>query len=173
MPTIKEGQLSFHFDFDAIKLDDCHYYRKHFIKIKNDIKAIDILAVDSEIGYLIEVKDYRHPETENLELKDLIKAIIDKVLCTLSMMLPMKNNAYKLSEREIANQFSGVSRIRVVLHIETPPRRRTLNASKWNPQTIQMQLKRRLSSIDPHPKVVSKDNLKALPWTVTKASLSL
>jgi len=39
---IKEGKLKFNFAFNAIKLDDSHYYRNSFIKIQEGIKAVDM-----------------------------------------------------------------------------------------------------------------------------------
>jgi len=168
MPVnIQEGNLIFSFEFDAIKFDDSQYYREHFIKIQNGISAVDILAVNGSIGYLIEIKDYRHPDTEDLNPNALIEAIVNKVISTLSAMLPMKNNANISEEKNIAENFSKTSQIRVVLHIEMPPPRRTLEQSCFNFQNIQTILKRKLKPIDAHPKVVFKENLKCLPWTVT------
>jgi hypothetical protein len=168
VPTIKEGNLSFSFEFDAIKFDDSAYYRDHFVKIQNGIGAIDLLAVNDETGYLIEIKDYRHPNTENLNPSDLIEAIVNKVISTLAAMLPMKNNASIPAEKEIAEIFAKTSQTRVVLHIEKPPARRTLKQSCYNFQEIEKSLKRKLKPIDTHPKVVSKDNLKGFPWVVTE-----
>lgn len=164
---IQEGNLSFSFEFDAIKFDDSHYYREHFIKIKNGIAAVDILAVDNCMGYLIEIKDYTHPDTENLTPSELIEAIVNKVISTLAAMLPMKNNATNDDEKAIAKKFSKASQIQVVLHIEKPPPRRTLKQSCYNFQEMEGSLKKRLKPIDAHPKVVSKESLKNLPWTVT------
>jgi len=65
---IIEGKLTFHFDFDAIKFDDTAFYRNHFSRITNAIKAVDIVAVNNEIGYLIEIKDYTDPNTKNLSM---------------------------------------------------------------------------------------------------------
>ncbi|MEY3760727.1 MAG: hypothetical protein QX196_04390 [Methylococcaceae bacterium] len=168
MPTIKEGNLCFSFEFDAIKFDDSVYYRDHFIKIQNGITAVDILAVNGKTGYLIEIKDYTHPDTGNLKPNELIEAIVNKVVSTLAAILPMKNEAGDQSEKKIAESFSKISHIRVVLHIEKPPARRTLKQSCYNFQEIETSLKRKLKPIDAHPKVVSKDDLKGLPWVVTK-----
>ncbi|MCX7067964.1 MAG: hypothetical protein NTW85_09780 [Methylococcales bacterium] len=166
MAIIKEGNLSFIFDFDAIKFDDTSYYREHFSKIQNDIAAVDILAVNNGIGYLIEIKDYTHPDTENLTSSNLIDAIVKKVISTLSAILPMKNNAGNPEEKKIAEYFVNSSQIKVVLHIEKPPARRTLKQSCYDFQNIETSLKRKLKPIDAHPKVVSKENLKSLPWVV-------
>lgn len=89
---IIEGKLIFDFDCEAIKFDDSTFYRQHFSKIANEIKAVDILAVNQEIGYLIEIKDYTDPNTKNLTLKELIEIVINKVISTLAAILPMKNS---------------------------------------------------------------------------------
>lgn len=163
---IQEGNLSFSFGFDAIKFDDSQYYREHFMKIQNGIGAVDIMAVDGSVGYLIEIKDYTRPDTKNLTPNELIEAIINKVLSTLAAILPMINNAILSEEKNIANKFSKTTQIRVVLHIEIPPPRRTLKQSCFDLQNIQTKLGKRLKPIDAHAKVVSKENLKGLPWKV-------
>ncbi|WP_157844847.1 hypothetical protein [Methylocucumis oryzae] len=48
---ILEGKLVFDFDCHALKFDDSHYHRKHFIKIQNGLSAVDIMAVKHGIGY--------------------------------------------------------------------------------------------------------------------------
>lgn len=163
---IQEGKLCFNFEFDAIKFDDSQYYREHFIKIKNGIAAVDILAVHESTGYLIEIKDYTHPDTENLKPNELIEAIVNKVISTLAAMLPMKNNALHDAEQGIAKKFSKASQIQIVLHIEKPPPRRTLKQSCYNFQEMEGALKNKLKPIDAHPKIISKENLKGLPWIV-------
>jgi hypothetical protein len=40
--------------------------------------------------------------------------------------------------------------------------------SCYNIQEMEATLKIRLKPIDAHPKIVSKDNLKGLPWKVTR-----
>jgi len=164
---IEEGNLKFFFEFDAIKFDDSQYYQKHFKEITNNIKAVDILAVNNSVGYLIEIKDYTHPKTKPLKQSDLIEAIICKVISTLAAILPMKIYAANPAEREIANLFSKISQLNIILHIEQSPLNSKIKQSLWNPQHIQIKLKERLKPIDAHPKVVSKENLKGLPWTVT------
>ncbi|MFI3190484.1 hypothetical protein BCS42_02795 [Crenothrix sp. D3] len=166
MASITEGNLSFIFEFDAVKFDDTSYYREYFSRIQNDIAAVDIVAVNNGIGYLIEIKDYTHPDTENLSSNDLIEAIIKKVISTLSAILPMKNSATDPAEKKIAKDFAKSSEIRIVLHIEKPPPRRTLKQSCYDFQNIETSLKRKLKPIDAHPKVVSKENLSGLPWVV-------
>ncbi|MEN8219598.1 MAG: hypothetical protein ABFS56_25255 [Pseudomonadota bacterium] len=164
---IIEGNLIFNFDCDAIKFDDSTFYRKHFSKMTNGIKAVDILAVNQEIGYLIEIKDYTDPNTKILTMNELIEAIINKVISTLAAILPMKINVNNsVGERQIAKDFLIANQIKVIVHIELPPQRRTLKQSNWDLSNLQIQLGRRLRAIDAHPKVVSKDKLQNLPWIV-------
>lgn len=166
MPVdIQEGNLSFRFEFDAIKFDDCQFYRGHFIKIQNGIRAVDILAVDGSIGYLIEIKDYTHPVTAELKLNDLIDAIVNKVISSLSAILPMKINASNQREKDLATLFSNINEIKVILHLELPHPRSKLEQSTWDFQNVQMKLKSRLKPIDAHPKVVSKKYPHHFPWT--------
>lgn len=165
---IEEDNLRFNFEFNAIKFDDTQYYKKHFQGIKNNIQAVDILAVNDSIGYLIEIKDYTYPDTKNLTQNELIETMVSKVVSTLSVILPMKNNASVIEEKEIAKIFSRTEQIRIIFHIEKPPKRRTLKQSTYNFQKMEIALKGKLKPIDAHPKVVSKENLKGLPWTVTK-----
>ncbi len=164
---IIEGKLIFNFDCDAIKFDESTFYRKHFSQITNGIKAVDILAVNHEIGYLIEIKDYTDPNTKNLTLKELIEIVINKVISTLAAILPMKisvNNS--VIEKNFARTFLRANEIKVIVHIELPPKRRTLKQSNWDLSNLQIQLGRRLKAIDAHPKIVSKDELPNLPWIV-------
>ena len=164
---IIEGKLVFDFDCEAIKFDDSVFYRKHFSKMTNGIKAVDILAVNREVGYLIEIKDYTAPNTNNLTINELIETVINKVISTLAAILPMKisvNNS--VEERRIAHNFSITNELKVIVHVELAPFRRTLKQSNWDLFNLQIQLGRRLRAIDAHPKVVSKDKLQNLPWVV-------
>ena len=164
---LPEGNLKFNFEFDAIKFDDSQYYQNHFKKIQNGIAAVDFLTVSQNIGYLIEIKDYTHPDTKDLNPHDLIEVIINKVTSTLAAILPMKNNASIESEKKIASLFAKSSQIQVIFHIERPPPRRTLTQSCYNLQKMELSLKERLKPIDAHPKIISKENLKGLPWSGT------
>ncbi|MDD5277610.1 MAG: hypothetical protein PHR16_16210 [Methylovulum sp.] len=164
---IQEGNLLFSFKFDAIKFDDSQYYREHFIKIQNGISAVDILAVDGNIGYLIEVKDYTHPDSEELKLNDLIDAIVKKIISTLSAILPMKMNAHHQTEKDLASLFCKTNEVKIFLHLELPPPTSKLQQSTWSFQNIQMKLKNKLKPIDAHPKVVAKKCPNRFPWTVS------
>ena len=165
---IQEGKLKFEFAFKAIKLDDSLYYRNSFMKIQNGLKAVDILAVDNTTSYLIEVKDYTHPDTKQLEPSKLIEDIVKKVVCSLAMLLPMREKSTNATEQESIKEFLEKKELIIVFHIELPPRRRTLRQSNYDLVDIRKRLKDKLKSIadGKNIKVVSKDNLKSLPWSV-------
>jgi len=169
---IEEKNLRFSFEFDAVKFDNTLYYRDCFNKIKNGTKAIDILAVKGNTGYLIEIRDYSHPDTQDKKLIDLIEGILNKVISTLAAILPMRNNASIDSEKDIATLFSKTNEIKIFLHIELPPPESALEQSSWSHQKIQMKLKNRLRAIDTDPQVVAKQYPDKFPWKVTEIAIS-
>lgn len=169
---IKEGRLQFDFPFDAISFDNTIYYRKHFMQIQKGVKAIDILAIKGNRNYMIEIKDYTHPNTEELSQIQLIEDIVKKIICSLSTIYPMALNANNEDEKDISIKFLKNSELFIIFHIEIPPPRRGLSQSRYRLSNIQTKLRERLKSITSksHIKVVSKDNLKNLPWSVTVAT---
>lgn len=169
---INEDKLEFNFDFDAIKLDDTEYYLKNFQKVQNNLKVIDILAIDNRKNYFIEIKDYTYPDTKSIKQIELIEAIVRKVVCSLSLLYPMSYRALETNEQTIAKKFFDKKNLTVVLHIETPPLTTRLEQSKWDLSQLQMKLKGKLKNITESVKVVSKNNLKNLPWSVTKNATS-
>jgi len=161
---IEEGKLQFDFPlpFNAIKFDDTIYYRNHFMKIQEGIKAIDILAITNSENYMIEVKDYTHPETEQLSQIQLIEDIIKKIICSLSAIYSMSLKANSQDEKDITNNFLKNEELHIVFHIEIPPPRRGLVQSRYRLSNIQTKLRDRLKSITSKSniKVVSKANLQ-------------
>jgi hypothetical protein len=170
MTTINEDKLEFSFNFDAIKLDDTNYYRNQFQKIQNNLKVIDILAIDNQKNYFIEIKDYTYPNTKSIKQIELIDAIIKKVICSLSMLYPMSYKAKDEEEREIAKHFFNKKSLTIVLHIEKPPITTKLEQSKWDFSELQMKLKKRLKNISNSVKVVSIKKMQKVPWSVTIAT---
>ena len=166
---IQEGKLKFDFAFKAIKLDESLYYRNSFIKIQKGIKAVDILAVNKGTSYLIEVKDYTHPDTRQLEPSKLIEDIVKKVICSLAMLLPMRDKSMDKNEEEIVKEFLEKKELIIAFHIELPPQRKTLQQSNYDLGDMRKKLRDKLKLITDgqNIKVVSKDNLKNLPWSVT------
>jgi len=171
---MKEGKLEFNFalSFDVVSFDDTDYYRNHFVKIQKGIKAIDILAIHNSENYMIEVKDYTHPETKNLSEIQLIEDIIKKVICSLSAIYPMSFKANSQEEKNIASKFLRNSELFIIFHIELPPPRKGLKQSTFNIPNLQKALRKRLKVVTnkTNIKVVSKNNLKNLPWSVTIAT---
>ncbi|MCP4350902.1 MAG: hypothetical protein GY795_36010 [Desulfobacterales bacterium] len=167
MKNISEKRLKFEFPdrFDAIKYDNSYFYKNHFKKISAGIKAVDIIAVGDSITYLIEIKDYTHPDTKS-ENTDLASIVISKVLSTLSALIPMKNNAHCDDEKNIAQKALMSNKIVVVLHVEIPPHTKKIRQSFFDLSNIQLDLKRKIKCIAPHPKVVSMEKMGGLPWRV-------
>lgn len=164
MPTLHIDGLDFNFlnTWQASKYDDWSFYRNQFVKQDNCIKAVDVLAIsDHNTAFLIEVKDYRHPETE--KPSELPQAVAQKVLHTLAAMLPARLLANELIERELATAVLNCNALKVVLHIEQPQRHQPV----VDPADIKQKLRRLLKAVDSHPKVVSMRNMQGLAWTVT------
>ncbi|ABM36455.1 hypothetical protein [Polaromonas naphthalenivorans] len=67
MPVLNIDGLRFDFPaaWQASKYDEWQFYRNQFVKQDDGIKAVDALVLSNDnTAFLIEVKDYRHPETE-------------------------------------------------------------------------------------------------------------
>ncbi len=83
---VVEGALVFEFpdNWRVSKYDEWTYYRKHFQKLLQGQKAIDIIAVEpkNQCIRLIEIKDYR--ANRRLKPSDLINEVAQKVLDTLA-----------------------------------------------------------------------------------------
>jgi hypothetical protein len=167
MITINEDKLEFNFAFDAIKLDDSNFYRKHFMKIQDNLKIIDILAIDKNRNYFIEIKDYTYPETKSIKRIELIETIVKKVICSLSILYPMSYKAHKPYEKEIAKKFFQKQNLTIILHIEKPILTMRIEQSTWDLSELQQKLKQKLKAISNSVKVVSINNMQNLPWKVT------
>jgi len=165
---INEDKLEFTFAFDAIKLDDSTYYLKSFQKVQNNLKVIDILAIDNRKNYF-KIKDYTYPNTKSIKQIELIEAVIKKVVCSMSMLYPMSHKALYTNEKDIAKLFFDKNNLTVILHIEKPPLTTRLKQSKWDLSDLQIKLKQRLKNISESVKVVSIGKMQKLPWSVTIA----
>lgn len=155
--------ITFNFNdtWTVTKYDDWSYYRR-FRTQRPGIKGIDIIAISPEsTAYLIEVKDYRHPDTQ--KPSQVPEAIADKVIFTLAAMLPARLRANLPEERDVSEKVLSCVDLHVVFHMEQPRRHKR----RLDPADVRMKLKQRLKAIDSHVKVVHSQNMRDLPWTVT------
>lgn len=163
MPPLNVDGLMFSFPqgWKTSKYDEWSFYRNQFSKQQNNIKAVDVLALaPSQTAFLIEVKDYRHPNTE--KPSELAQAIANKVLHTLAALLPAKLHANEFNEQQLAAAILTCTFLRVVAHIEQPARHQPV----IDPADLKQKLRSLLKAIDAHPKVVSMNSMGGLEWTV-------
>lgn len=111
-------------------------------------------------AFLIEVKDYRHPEA--VKPSGLAEAIASKTMDTLAAMLPAKLLASEAEERIIAANFLKCTSLEVVVHIEQPLKRMPM----VDVADIQQKLKQLLRAVDKKPKIVSVRDMRGLEWRV-------
>ncbi|WP_306605171.1 hypothetical protein [Azonexus sp.] len=153
--------FSFPADWLADKYDEWSFYRNQFTKQQNGLKAVDLVVFSPEqTAYLIEVKDYRRPDAEKPSV--LHDAITNKVIHTLAALLPAKLLANDSHEKALATSLLGARKLQVVAHIEQPGGKgRIVDLAD-----LKQKLQKSLRAIDPHVKIVSKDKLGRLPWSV-------
>lgn len=168
MTTIAEGTLTFSFPpgCQASKYDNWSFYRNRFQNVAGGSKAIDILCLDSETAWLVEVKDYRrHPRTKVMDLADEVAV---KVRDTLAGLAAAASNADDSDERQLARRALRKRCWRVVLHLEQPARRHKLWPTPISRSSVSQKLRsRKLKAIDAHPSVADMNNMPpALPWSV-------
>jgi len=141
-------------DWIVAKFDDWAYYRKHFIRMGDRIKAMDLVALaPDKTLYLIESKDYRHHKRTSSE--PLVEVLLGKALGTLGALLPASVHASKRQEREEARAFLEARNIRLVLHLEQPLRKSKLFPQSFDRVNLLDAMKKRLKPLDPHPWVCS------------------
>ncbi len=166
--SLNEGRLIFQFPDDAIvsQYDDWAFYRNQFNSCFGGTKAIDLLYVDAEATWFIEVKDYR--TNRRTKAIDLGSEVATKVRDTLAGLVAAKSNANEHQERRWARQALAKRRINVVLHLEQPIKHSKLFPRVVDPANLKIKLGQTLSAVDAHPKIVDQHNLSAnMSWTVT------
>lgn len=146
----------------ASKFDEWSFYRNHFIKLRDNLQAVDILVISPEkTAYLVEVKDYRHPDAG--KPSELAETIVNKVLCTLAALLPARLHASTHDEEKaISKAVLGCKGIQVVVHIEQP----AAHQPRVDLADLKQKLKTKLRAIDAHPKIVSMAKPLDMTWTV-------
>ena len=190
MPEVTEGELTFTFPdgWDATQADDWSHYRnqfaKHFDSIRHcckkcqtaiacpsceakialGAKCIDILAVNGNVTWLIEIKDYRmHQRTKTINIADEIAV---KVRDALAMVLTASKNANDPTEKTVAAKAINSTKFRVVLHLEQRTTPSKLFPRAIDSADVLQRLKQLLKSVDPHPLVSEIGKMQGLPWEV-------
>ena len=168
MVQITEGNLTFGFPEGAIvaKYDTCSFYRNQFNSAFGGTKAIDLIYVENNQTWLIEVKDYRrHNRTKTIDIGDELAL---KVRDTLAGLAAASFNANDQNEKRIAKQALRTRSIKIVLHIEQPSKHSKLFRQAIDPSKLEMKLKQALRAVDAHPIVVDMNSLtNKMNWKVT------
>ena len=161
---IIEGQLTFSFtEPNATKYDEWSFYRNQFNAVCGGTKAVDLLYLEQQNFWLIEIKDYRqHTRTKTIDLADEIAL---KVRDTLAGLVAAQVNANEQIERDFAKKALKKKRIRVVLHLEQPIHTSRLFPRAINPAHVKLKLRQKVRAIDTHPLVVDQKN--KMLWSVT------
>lgn len=168
MVVINEGSLTFSFpaEADATKYDEWSFYRNQFNNAFGGTKAIDLIYIDTDQTWLIEIKDYR--ANRRIKTIDLGDEIALKVRDTLAGLAAGKCNASDPDEKRLARLALKRNKLRVVLHIEQPRKPSKLFPKVVDPSKLIMKLKQKVGAVDAHPAVVDQHSLKAnMNWTVT------
>jgi hypothetical protein len=169
--TLEIGKLTFTFPkkWKASKYDDWSFYRNQFGKMRDGIKAVDVLACDDEgTAWLIEVKDYR--ANARTKASDLGDEIAQKVFDTLAALLPAAVNGNQQTERELARSLCAAKKLRVVLHLEQPKVRSPLHPRPIDPALIAQKLRQLLKPVDAHPMVLEMESerMNVVKWAVSE-----
>ena len=167
MPSITEGQLTFQFpdDWKASKFDNWSFYRNQFQSVCGGAKAVDVLAIEPRVCFWkIEVKDYR--QDRRTKTVDLAQEVAEKVRDSLAAVVAAQSNANDANEKALATAALQCHRLRVVLHLEQPPKHSKLFPRAIDPAAVQQRLKQLVKAIDPHPLVLEMRRLHGVAWTV-------
>jgi hypothetical protein len=167
MMDIHVDGLTFTFppSWKASKYDEWAFYRNQLSKMWPGIKAVDLIAIEGQVIWFIEVKDYR--QQRRTKPIDLAEEVVQKVFCTLAAILPAKSNASDSLERYFAKEVSKGKRLHIILHLEQPTKTSKLFPRAIDPSKVQLKLRGMVKPIDPHPKVVESTQMQGLAWTVS------
>ncbi|MCE5273405.1 hypothetical protein LLH00_19175 [bacterium] len=181
MPTLQVETLRFDFAASVIaeKYDDWNHYRNVWTKKVVDPKAMDVVAVESQVNpvrglttWLIEAKDYRILTVEPplKKISNLPQTVADKARDTLTGLTDAASNASVPSEKLHAIKAVNTAAKRIVFHLEPyvgsgPGARLFLANTAAN---ILGKLKQLVKDIDPKPLVLNIENTPAadVPWSV-------
>ena len=164
---IIEGNLTFTFPHGAssTKYDDWSFYRNQFNSAFGGTKAVDIIYLEDDICWFIEIKDYR--ASSRTKPIDLGEEVALKVRDAMSGISAASFNANNPGEKNFSRNALRKERFRVVLHLEQPKKHSKLFPRAINPASVQLKLKQYLRGVDPHPVVVDKHTLRqVMQWQV-------
>ena len=114
------------------------FYRNQFQPVASGSKAVDILCVERDASWLIEIKDYRqHPRTKVI---DIAGEVAGKVRDTLTGLASAAKKANEAHERQHARQAPANRRWRVVLHLEQLATSRRLRQMAIDPALVLLKL---------------------------------
>jgi hypothetical protein len=184
MPSIMVDQLKFEFpsDWQVSQFDEWTFYRNQFQKLSDSqipckfcgrsnasgTKGIDILAIQGDTQWYIEVKDYRlHRREKAIALADEVALKVRDTLAALALARMKANNA---SEQRLARHALDCSRIRVVVHLEQPAKHSKLFPRAINPADVKQRLKQLIKAIDPHPLVTELSSMHGVNWSVASVT---
>ena len=168
MTIIREGALEFHFatNCQASKYDDWAHYRNQFQPVAGGCKAIDLICVEDDVSWLIEVKDYReNRRTKGIEIADEVAI---KVRDSLAGLASAAKNANDSHERDLAKRAVRSNRWRIVLHLEQRAKPHRLWPRPINAATLLQKFRtKKLKAIDPHPIICDQSSCSGrVTWSV-------
>jgi hypothetical protein len=175
--SFEEGRLRFKFP-EACRVcrpGNSSYYKRHFANLCGGCKEVDFLVLDPVQNQLrmIEVKDYE-AERRAKQL-DLVDEICLKARDSLALLLPAKtmDNAVGSTTLNVqvgtfAREALSAREIRLVLHCELPKVPSKLFPGIKDSANLQMKLRLKARSIDPHALCMSTLHMRDAPWRVEK-----
>ena len=171
MTEIPEGALTFSFrnGCKASKYDGWNFYRKRFQSVAGGSKAADILCLDGNVAWLIEIKDFRLSVKPIPSKLSCVVAV--KIRDTLSGLAAAYANADDECEKDFARRAIETGAWRVVLHLEQPGEPAGLFQKPISLASMRIKLSqnKRLKAVDPNPLVMDMESLAGVPWSVRSA----
>lgn len=165
--TLDEGNLRFEFrDVEfSDKYDGWRHYRNTFGKACGSAKAVDFVVAQSNVIWLIEVKDYRqHRRTKQIDLWDEIAL---KVRDTMAGLVSTAFLGADGGEIKTSRSALGKKKLRVALHLEQAANPSRLFPLAFNPANVQLKLRQNLRFADPHPMLFDRNQFPAHLGQVT------
>lgn len=164
--------FSFPDNWRVEKCDTWAFYR-NFSRIRSEeetgVKCVDLIAIYQSTLWLIEVKDYRLHRRKKKISPD--KEFCQKIFDTLAMLLPASCNAIE-NEKIIAKEALQIKKIRAVLHYEQPSKAGKLFPVDFDLNDMQLKIRQRIKSIDPHPIVMDMHRSPpGMVWDVSSARM--